>query len=279
MRHKQPSIPPWVRVVETLDRAAWYAYRTQEVFRDELFRGFVSEEAKAAITDRAYRDQTTYLPGGERFEAGLFDWEKRLLDAGTLPAGGRVLLTSAGGGRELQALLQRGYDVTAFEPNEILLAGARRVAGARATVLDGTYDDLVRAASSGGGPLAGLAQRPFDAIWLGWGSITHLLTSAEHLAVFRACRTLCPRGPVVASFFLRHETPRGRAEKLRVLVRKGVEVVGGRKAADGVAYEMNGGFVYWFRESEVLALAHEAGYEVRSFAAHPFPHVVMTPLG
>ncbi len=276
---QRTSIPRWVRVVAALDRGAWYAYRVEEVLRDELLRAFVRDEDKALVTHAAYRDQTTYLPGGERFEAGLFEWERRLLDDGVLRAGARVLLTSAGGGRELRGLLERGHEVVAFEPNEVLLAGAREVGAGRARVLEGSYDDLVQAVSRREGPLAPLLDRPFDAVWLGWGSLTHLLSREAHLAVLRACRTLSPAGPVVASFFLRHETPRGRAEVFRAKVRAALRRLGAADVADGVLYEMNGGFVYWFRESEIWQLAHEAGYEVERFSAHPFPHAVLRPLG
>ncbi len=41
--------------------------------------------------------------------------------------------------------------------------------------------------------------------------------------------------------------------------------------------ESGGGFVYAFSESEVQALAHEAGYSVPVLESHPFPHALLLP--
>jgi len=44
--------------------------------------------------------------------------EAVLLDDPRVPRSGRVLLAAAGGGRELQILLERGYEVFAFNPSD-----------------------------------------------------------------------------------------------------------------------------------------------------------------
>ncbi len=272
-------LPRWIGAVEAIDRAAWYAYRTTEIVRDELLRAYVDEDLRGDVTARAYARQSGYLPGGERFEEGLFAWEARALSGPRFPASGRVLLAAAGGGRELRALLDRGHTVTAFEPSAFLRVGAEAVArGREARVLEGAYCDLP-AAVDGRGPLASLRDERFDAVVLGWGSLTHLTRPAEHRETLEAVRALAPRAPLLLSFFLRKDRERGRSVAARRALRRVLGVLGGRAAPDGVGYEQGGGFVYWFTALEVHELAMAAGYRVETLELASFPHAILVPHG
>ena len=188
-----PTLPLWARALRGIDRLAWYAYHAHEITRDELLFALLEPELRADATVAAYSDMRTYLPGGTTFENGLFGWEESLLEQPSLPRAGRVLLAAAGGGRELKALLARGFGVTAFEPNPVLFEGASSVAAAAkdARVLRATYADLVAAATHEG-PLASLAQESFDFVLFGWGSFTHLTERDAQLA--RRARRIERRG-------------------------------------------------------------------------------------
>lgn len=277
-------VPLWVRALQRADRVAWYAYHGYEVLREELLFAYLPPSERAAVIQRAYEAQDAYLPGGATFERGLFSWEKTLLDRDEVPKSGRVLLAAAGGGRELEALGERGYDVCAFEPNPVLRRGAEEVAsrfGAR--VYDGLFSDLSDAVK-GDGPLAALrARSPYALVVLGWGSITHVLEDEERIALLKSVRALAPNAPVVTSFFLRPERktdgPVAKTDKLRSALRGAFSVMGARNHAipEGLAYEAGGGFVYAFTESEVQSMAHRAGYAVRYFCEAPFPHALFVP--
>ena len=272
-------IPRWVAAVEAIDRGAWYAYRATEIVRDELLRAFVDEALRDRVTARAYARQSGYLPGGARFEEGLFAWEERALSAPPFPAAGRVLLAAAGGGRELAALLARGLSVTAFEPSDFLRAGAVEVARGRdARVLAGAYGDLPDAVL-GRGPLASLRDEHYDAVVLGWGSLTHLTRREEHEQTLSAVRALAPTAPVLLSFFLRKEDARGKSVVLRRALRRAFGALGGRDAPDGVGYEQGGGFVYWFTALEIHELAMATGYRVDALDLSSFPHATLVPHG
>lgn len=54
---------------------------------------------------------------------GLFEWEAAAL-AADFPVTGRIVVTGAGAGREVPALLERGYDVVGYEPNPRLVQQA-----------------------------------------------------------------------------------------------------------------------------------------------------------
>ncbi len=274
-------IPRWVTALQWAGKTAWYVYRTEEVVRDELLRAWLDPEVRPLVTERDYARASSYLPGGATFERGLFDWESDVLASLHFPKSGRILLGAAGGGRELLALSERGFEVVAFEPNARLRAGAEAVARAhpRASVIDATYADLVQAARGRTGPLADVvASGPFDGVILGWGSLTHLMTSEEHLELLKATRACAPCGPTLISFFMRPTAPNGNSERLRAGLRALFSTLGAKQPPDGIGYEMGTGFVYYFTEEEVHRLAFEAGYEVAHLRAHSFPHAVLKPL-
>jgi len=68
----------------------------------------------------------------------------------------------------------------------------------------GTHQELSRAVLDGAqGPMAGIAARKYDAVILGWGSLSHVLEANERTRIIRAAAVLSPQGPVLASFFLK----------------------------------------------------------------------------
>ncbi len=187
-----------------LDRIATRALRAGEVLRDGILFAWVPPAARSQATTALYTTQATYLPGGPRFKAGLFDWERRALATPPFPRCGRVLLGGAGGGRELAGLCALNYAVVAFEPSPTLAAGAQRIAveipGAQA--YQASYDDLVRAVRYGEGSLAGAPLAGgFDAVVLGWGSFSHLTDPDERTALLHAVRDLAPTAPVLLSWW------------------------------------------------------------------------------
>lgn len=276
------TIPLWVRALRHGDQLAWNAYRSYQILRDELLFAWLDPGQRDAFTEFSYRSRDEYLPGGAHFERGLFAWEERLLDHPAVPRSGHVLLGAAGGGRELRALAHRGFTVTAFEPNPVLVEGAREVGQiSGAVVLEGSYSDLCAAVAQQQGPLQALpARSPFDLVVLGWGSITHVLETADQLALLQAARRLAPAAPLVLSFFLRPENDGlVRAAKLRAALRSTFMGLGAANPppAPGLAYERGGGFVYAFSESEIRQLASQAGYSVSVLEASPFPHALLLP--
>ncbi|HVJ93453.1 MAG TPA: methyltransferase domain-containing protein [Labilithrix sp.] len=275
-------LPLWVRALQWTDRLAWYAYRTEEVTRDALLLTFLRPELRAELTAQLYDKQVAYLPGGATHQKGLFEWEESALSTHPFPKQGRILLGAAGGGRELRVLCERGFEVVAFEPNDTLRAGAEKVARhhPKAQVVAASYEDLVRAANEKTGLLAdALGAGHFDAVILGWGSLTHVLSRAEQLALLKAVRRSAPKGAVLISFFLRPATSaKGKSDRLRDTLSWLFSAMGKTQPAEGLAYEMNNGFVYSFTEDEIFELAMDAGYEVFRLQAWPFPHAVLVPL-
>ncbi len=280
-------VPPWVRALLAVDRAATRLENLREGIRDELLLAWIAPADRAALTASMYAGQVTYLPGGQRFKSGLFSWEKRVFDAPAFPRSGRVLVGAAGAGRELSALVERGFEVVAFDPCKPFADAARGVAPPdKATVVHASYRDLVDAADGRGGPLAAVcAGPPFAAVVLGWGSLSHVTPASARADLLRAVHTLAPDAPVLASFSLESERaapPVVAGSKGRV--RDGLRRLFAKLGAPGTSeggdhFFPNTGFLAFLGNDEVVSLAWAAGYEVTLFEDAPYPHVLLLPVG
>jgi hypothetical protein len=117
----------------------------------------------------------------------LFPWEVEWFDALLPPPPARILVAGAGAGAEVVALRARGYAVAATEPVERLARQCAEVGARPVWPLD--HEAL--------GTLAG---ERFDAVLLGWGSLTHVLTPAGRQRTLEAAAALTS-GPILASFW------------------------------------------------------------------------------
>jgi len=274
--------PLWVRALLAWDRVAVRAQNAREGLLDELALAWIRPEDRADLTAVIYAKQGTYLPGGAQFQGGLFAWERRALDAPPFPRAGRVLLGAAGAGRELVALIERGFSVVAFDPCAPFAEAARRLPSAdHATIVQASYADLVDAAEGRPGPLDMLRSAPpFDAVVLGWGSFSHVMPRAARLALLRALRTFAPKAPVLLSFAL---SP-GGTPKDKGRVRGALRRIFAATGAPGVSevgdhFFANGGFFSFLTQDDILKLAWEAGYEVARFEEQPYAHAILVPHG
>ena len=274
--------PLWVRALLAWDRLAIRTENIRVSLIDEALLAWVRPDDRAALTATVYADQKVYLPGGIRFQSGLFEWERRARDSPLFPRSGRVLLGAAGGGRELSALLSRGFSVVAFEPCAPFAdAGKELVIGSSSTFVQASYADLVRAVEGRGGPLELLCQGPrFDAIILGWGSFSHVMPSSERLALLRALRALGGAAPVLLSFALEPEpgsVPPGKGRIRTTLQRLFAALGAPGVSEEGDHFLSNGGFFSFLSQEELMKLAFVAGYEIALFQELPYPHALLVP--
>ncbi|MDO9021187.1 MAG: hypothetical protein Q8S73_18820 [Deltaproteobacteria bacterium] len=276
------AIPPWARALLLADRVLHSSARFAALVRTELLLAGLSAEQREAVNAAVFSAEDTYAPGGPTFEHGLFAWERAALATAPFPASGRVLLGGAGGGRELAGLSALGYEVTAFEPApalaHALAAVASRHPGSRAVCA--SYADLARAARGGGGPLAAMLGAPFDAVVLGWASLSHLTDAAARTALLAALPAVAPGAPVLLSYLGPDDDGRanGRVERLRSPLRRGLALALGRAAAaPGEGFQPGAGFYQRFSAGEIEALAAAAGYEAALHEREPYPHAILAP--
>lgn len=228
----------------------------------------LSPQDRQALTVDVYDRQLRFR------RAGPFAWEPPWWEADLPSAPARILVGGCGTGREVRALLDRGYRVWAFDPSPVAVAACRRANPDAEHVECFDYATLSRRPDAGTSAVHP-SDLPFDAALLGWGSLSHLLAPSEHVRLFEALARLCPGGPILASFFLLDSSwPRdGRARRLGL--RLGRWLAEARETVGPEARKMrllaHAGFVYAFEQAELEHLAEACGRELRMYR-DSYPH-------
>jgi hypothetical protein len=209
---------------------------------------------------------------------GLFAWEPEWYETHLPAAPARILVGAAGRGREVSALLARGYSVDAFEPVPHFCAACAARSGVGVT-LSADYDCFTRAMLDGEPNVAGpLADAPYDAVVLGWGSLTHVLSPTDGERLLRAAHTAAPQGPILASFWAReNDAPtlgRGRAAAAGRAAGRGFRRL---RRLSGPPVEArllwHAGFARTFSREEIEALGSVIGRDI-AWEAEPYGHAV-----
>jgi hypothetical protein len=245
--------------------------------RRAFLNGLVSEALDTAeletLTVRLYER----APG--RYGSQLLtDWESAMF-AGALPSPpARILVTAAGSGREVRALVERDYEVDALEPVPVMAATCAAIPGVGA-VWTATHDDLIDAVERRSGPVAELADQRFDAVIVGWGSFTHVLSREGQRRLLAVCDRLAPRGPILLSFFAQGEGLSRRVRAFEAGARLGRRLAARRGSAPKelqIGFVWHLGFTHAFTPDEIEALA-VAVRRTAEVTMTPYGHAVLRP--
>lgn len=242
-------------------------------------RRFVERFAVEALTveERASMARVLY---GQRDQYGpprLFPWEDEWYRAVLPPSPATILLGGCGSGREVAALLDRGYQVDAAEPAPALFHSAVELLGGRARVWPLSYEDWVERSRTAELSAELFARGPFDAVILGWGSLCHVLDDELRDRLFQKLCESCPRGPILLSYFSASEAPPARGDRAREWGRSLGRVLGQRRGISPPGHHErllpHVGFVRTYQRAELVELALSLG-RVAQFgdAAHGSPH-------
>jgi hypothetical protein len=195
----------------------------------------------------------------------------------------QLLVGGAGSGREAQPLCELGHHVDAFEPAARPMAACAARVGERGEVLRGRYEDLSRAVlDGGGGPLAPFASRRYDAVLLGWTSLSCVLEPDERRRLIAACDRLAPEGPLLVTMWMTTQAAlEGRAQRAGraagTLVGSTLGRLRGVHADEPAAFASGGGFYHLFSTEEIEALATSVGRTVAWGAGNWYPHATFLP--
>lgn len=272
---------PWqVRGVLGLHRLAASLWKGTAILRDEVAWAWVKPENRQAVTNAIYEKDKGYSSGGTYFRQSLFDWEKKLLQA-PFPSSGKILVGGAGGGREVSALLKRGYRVWAFDPVSTFVRDMELVGDGHEglKVWQDSYENFSQNASTDSGNyFREHSIDDFDGVVLGWGSFSHLLSDSSRCDLLQVIRKIAPKAPVLLSFLTRNESQTSRWDRMRPFLRKSFRMMGARnQLKEGDTFYPGSGFVHLFSPEEILELASESGYHVFVFEKVPYPHALLLP--
>ncbi len=228
----------WLGVLsrKTLQEIDQYYYDRCQRYRDKDYRNF------------------------EYNRSGLNDWEATVLES--FPSSGHFLISGVGGGREVLALRQMGYQVSAGECHPQLRASANALMAEESFATDIQLLDRDEVPK---------VQIPADAAIVGWGSYMLIEGRKNRVAMLRSfAASMKADAPILLSFFVRssshgyrHHVVRFIANIFRLLTRRTCAEVGDDLAPN---------FVHKFTEAEIKAEMNAAGFELEFYANEPYGH-------
>ncbi len=217
-----------------------------------LWLGVLSDAELAAIDQRYYEDAGQYRTAAWN-ERGLFEWEQRLVDEHFAQCE-RVVVLAAGGGREVLALLQQGFDVIGYESHPDLVGFAQDLLETRG------HPGRLHPSARDAFPVdAG----PCDGMVVGWGAYSLMQARHRRVALLsNASEHLSARGPVLLSFFER--TVADREVRWTSRIANGLRRVRRAEAVElGDTFAPN--FVHVFTRGELAAEVEAAGLHLVSY--------------
>lgn len=236
---------------------------------DGLWLGLLDRDRLHLLDERFYDERRERVDGGlhsyddDAYNArGLFDWEDAALRS-HFPPGVRLAVTGAGGGREVLALLERGFDAIGYEPNGRLAAAGADLLSRRG------HPDRLHACERDVFPSEVAS---CDGVVVGWGSYMLIAGRERRIQFLRGARRCLADGdPILLSFFVHAQRPRyyevvaGVASAVRRL--RGREPV---EPGDAIA----GNFVHCFLPGEVEAELAAGGFRLADLRLSPYGHAV-----
>lgn len=259
MAEREPFVVCLVLAVHRLVRHSYHAVKGAI---DGLWLAVLRPATLAAVGDAFYRTQRQFVDDGYN-ESGLWVWERDAVERFTSP-GSRIVVTGAGGGREVLALAELGYDVVGYECDRAMVAFSGKLLARHG------HDTLVHACDPDVWPAPG---GRFDAVVVGWGSYTHIRTRARRVEFLRGARAgLEAGGTVILSFF-------DRTPSMLVYLRI-ARLVGGalRRIVPGPPVELGDGLMpnygHNFSRREIVEELDAAGFDLVDFQIESYARAI-----
>ncbi len=215
---------------------------------------------KSSLAQYIYGRREVYGP------AALYAWERFWYQRDLPLAPAHVLVGGCGSGREMLALIDAGYQVSGFEPAAGLYQAACRALPDNTHIWQLRYEDISHASAA----RELVAQAPYDAVILGWGSFSHVLELSMRERVIQILHRLCPRGPILLSY--QAASPNGLAKTSNSVERAARQIGGGLRNLRGLpapssesdVFLPHAGFVHRFTDVEIQELAKLVNRNMRS---------------
>jgi hypothetical protein len=194
--------------------------------------------------------------------SGFFPWEASVLET-HFQGCRRVVVSAAGGGREVIALERRGFEVFAFECHQDLVSAANDLLsreGMQARVVLAPRDECPPGVPN------------CDGVIVGWTSYTLMQHRSVRVRFLQQVRARTPVGaPVLLSFFARD----GATRHLRVTAKtaNALRVIRGRERVE-LGDDLAPNFVHRFSEHELASEIEAGGFRLVEFAREGYPHAV-----
>jgi hypothetical protein len=193
---------------------------------------------------------------------GLFAWEKSIL-ADYFMNCRRLLVIGAGGGREILALRQLGYQVDGFESHPDLVTVANEL------LREQGYDSAVRLIPRDSGPRT---QTTYDGIIIGWATYTLVQGRKHRIALLKQLRAQTQaQCPIVLSFFWRARTHWSYrvASFVANMIRRQL-----RREPTEIGDWLTPNYVHHFIQDEITSELLEGGFDTIHYSTTGYGHAV-----
>jgi hypothetical protein len=196
--------------------------------------------------------------------SGLWEWEREAIE-GYFGGKGRLAVLGAGGGREVLALKQLGFEVDGWECQEELARAANRILTAEG--FEPTVTVSPRDTCPPGNP-------SYSGIIIGWAAYTYIPGSHRRIALLRMIRDrLVQGGPILLSFFSCDPIP--RRFHLTARVANILRRLTGREIVE-VGDFLVPHYVHYFTASQVRCELEAAGFSLAMYRTQPVARAVAT---
>ncbi len=230
-----------------------------------LYTGFwlgVLDREDLYRVDQQYYDAERMYRRPEYNLKGLWNWESRAI-ATHFADCRNLLVASAGGGREMIALLKLDYEVEGFECNPSLVEFGNRL------LEDGGYATRIRYIPPDECPPA---EAPYQGAVVGWGAYMHIAGRERRIRFARDLRAQLVQGaPLLLSFYGR--SPSNRAFHAQARVANLIRFLR-RKERLEVGDTLSPNFCHSFVRDEIADELREAGFELVEFSTEEYCHAV-----
>jgi hypothetical protein len=226
-----------------------------------LWLGVMDRESLDLIDEIYYEGKSNYVDEAYN-SSGLRDWEAAMIEA-HFPKEGRVVVTGAGGGREVLALVERGYDAVGYEPNGQLVSAGGRFLEKRG------HENRLRGVDRDAFPPDA---EPCDAVVVGWGSYMLIPGRARRVDFLRDARERLPDGgPILLSFFAR--PPEARSFLTIARAANVARRLRGRTPVE-VGDALSPNYTHHFTRDEIASELEASGFRLVVYEAQPYGHAV-----
>ena len=230
--------------------------------------GVMSPRELTRITIAHFNRAGSYI-SEDHLRRGLFTWEEAMVSE-HFPGHGTVGVPGAGGGRQVAALLKRGYKVVASDPAPQHVDELRR-----------NFKDTpgFQGAASTLELLPGGSDAHLDAIMCGWGMLSYVPSHSNRARLLRRlAASLRPDGVLLLSYWTasRRRGPLvALSQALSVTLGR---FIPGSRPRPGDCIMFNPGTAYYghyFTLDEIYRLAESAGLEMITHADTPYGYAVL----
>lgn len=223
--------------------------------------GLLKKETLHLIDEKYYHNEKFYHIE-EYNRSGLKDWEQKILNKYFLKCKS-ILIAAVGGGREVLALRQKGFEVYGFECNHTLIECANNLLKKEGFVPNIQFVPRDQAPDS--------TQKKYDGLIIGWGAYMLIQEKDQRISFLTNLRSQTQKqSPILLSFFYRNNESNFKiVKKIADIFRKILK----RKPLELGDYLIPN-YAHFFTKEEIKSELNAGGFELEYYGTDEYGHAV-----